>query len=173
MLTKCVLWMILRQKCECAQAEVSFSSIIYLGTHIILEKDLLPDDTGMILANTSDGRLVFVLPYNGYTLVGTTDDMQDVEDNPQVQAQDVEFLKSELKRIVGEDYDFEKNFKSSFAGLRPLCLEEPVSQEEYVEKVKSLKSKDLCRSHIVEVAKSGLVSLMGGKWTSYRIMGEE
>jgi glycerol-3-phosphate dehydrogenase len=128
---------------------------------------------GMLLSNTSDGRLVFLLPYNGYTLIGTTDDMQEVEMYPKAREKDIEFLKQETKRILGQDYDFDKKFKSAFAGLRPLCLEEPVSQSEYAEKVKTLKSKDLCRSHVIEVAPSGLISLLGGKWTSYRIMGEE
>jgi glycerol-3-phosphate dehydrogenase len=99
--------------------------------------------------------------------------MQEVETYPKVQPQDVEFLKEETKRILGHDYDFDNCFRASFAGLRPLCLEEPVSQEDYAEKVKTLKSKDLTRSHIIEVSDSGLVSLLGGKWTSYRIMGEE
>ena len=145
----------------------------FIGTHIILQNDCLPDDTGIILNNTSDGRLVFVLPYQGYMLVGTTDDMQDIVDNPKTEEQDIEFLKNEMKRIFGEDFDFEKHLKSQFAGLRPLCLDTPVSQSEYEEKIKSISSKDLCRSHVVEVSPSGLISLLGGKWTSYRIMGEE
>lgn len=45
---------------------------------MILDKGIVSDDMGMILANTSDGRLIFILPYNGYTLVGTTDDMQEL-----------------------------------------------------------------------------------------------
>lgn len=106
-------------------------------------------------------------------LVGTTDDIQDVEMYPQASDVDVEFLKNEMKRIFGEDYDFDGKLRSKFAGLRPLCLETPVTQSEYAEKIKTLKSKEVCRSHIVEVAPSGLVSLLGGKWTSYRVMGEE
>lgn len=128
---------------------------------------------GIILSDTSDGRLIFMLPYHGYTLVGTTDQLQDVEEYPQVPKEDVDFLKKELVRILGEDYDFDTKLKASFAGLRPLCLEEPCPQNEYKEKMKKVKSKELCRSHIIEVSKSGLVSLLGGKWTSYRVMGEE
>lgn len=120
-----------------------YTVINVLGTHIVLEKDILPKGKGMILSNTSDGRLIFVLPYQGYTLVGTTDDMQGVQDYPIPEDKDVKFLKQELKRIFGEEYDFDSKHKASFAGLRPLCLENPVSQNEYVEKVKTLKSKDL------------------------------
>ena len=123
--------------------------------------------------DTSDGRLIFILPYQDHMLVGTTDDMQAVEEYPKAQEEDISFLKSEMARIFGEDFDFEKNLKSKFAGLRPLWLETPIPQSEYEEKVKNLKSKDLWRSHIIEIADSGLISLLGGKWTSYRVMGEE
>jgi glycerol-3-phosphate dehydrogenase len=140
---------------------------------VVLENDSLPNDTGMILNNTSDGRLIFILPYLGYMLVGTTDDMQDVEMYPEASDKDVEFLKNEMKRTFGENFDFDGKLRSKFAGLRPLCLETPLEQSEYAEKVKKLKSKEICRSHVIEVVPSGLVSLLGGKWTSYRIMGEE
>lgn len=143
------------------------------GTHVVLKNDSLPQDTGMILNDTSDGRLIFVLPYHDYMLVGTTDDMQEAEEFPKAQDSDVSFIKSELERIFGEGFDFDSSLKSKFAGLRPLCLETPISQDEYVDKVKTLKSKDLCRSHIIDISESGLISLLGGKWTSYRIMGEE
>lgn len=123
--------------------------------------------------DTSDGRLIFILPYQDHMLVGTTDDMQAVEEYPKAQEEDISFLKSEMARIFGEDFDFEKNLKSKFAGLRPLWLETPIPQSEYEEKVKNLKSKDLWRSHIIKIADSGLISLLGGKWTSYRVMGEE
>lgn len=133
----------------------------------------MPEHTGMILSGTSDGRLIFILPYQGYTLVGTTDDMQEPEVYPKAQDSDVTFLKQEMQKVFGESYDFDSKLKAKFAGLRPLCLNPPVPQSEYEEKVKTLKSKDLTRSHIIETSPSGLISLLGGKWTSYRIMGEE
>lgn len=70
--------------------------------------------------DTSDGRLIFILPYQDHMLVGTTDDMQAVEEYPKAQEEDINFLKSEMARIFGKDFDFEKNLKSKFAGLRPL-----------------------------------------------------
>ena len=143
------------------------------GTHLVFDKDIIPNGNGYILANTSDGRLIFILPYNGHTLVGTTDDMQEIELRPQPQKSDIEFLKVEMKRLLGEDFDFEGKLKSSFSGLRPLLIAGGVDKSEYESKLKALKSKDLWRNHEIETTDSGLVSLLGGKWTSYRIMGEE
>mmetsp|Transcript_18472 Transcript_18472/g.18147 ORF Transcript_18472/g.18147 Transcript_18472/m.18147 type:complete len:335 (-) Transcript_18472:37-1041(-) len=143
------------------------------GTHVVLKNDCLPKDTGIILNDTSDGRLIFILPYQDHMLIGTTDDMQEVAEYPRAAEADVEFIKNEVQRIFGDEFDFDSHLKSKFAGLRPLCLETPIPQEEYEEKVKTLKSKDLCRSHIIDVSDSGLISLLGGKWTSYRVMGEE
>ena len=143
------------------------------GTHLVFDKDIIPNKYGYILANTSDGRLIFILPYNGYTIVGTTDDMQEIEFRPQPQKSDLDFLREELKRLLGDDFDFDGKLKSSFAGLRPLLIAGGVEQSEYEEKLKTLKSKDLWRNHEIETSQSGLVSLLGGKWTSYRIMGEE
>ena len=133
----------------------------------------MPEDTGILLSATSDGRLVFLLPYYGKIIAGTTDDMQNIEMFPRPLEEDVEFIVAELKRAFGDKYDIKSKITSVFAGLRPLCLSEGVKQSEYEQKIKTLKSKELCRNHIIETSPSGLVSLLGGKWTSYRVMGEE
>lgn len=145
------------------------------GTHIIIDNSdgILPDDTGILLSNTSDGRLMFMLPYYGKVLAGTTDDMQPIEMFPKPQEEDVKFLVNELKRVFGPDFDVQSKITSVFAGLRPLCVAGGIEQSEYEEKLKTLKSKDICRNHVIETSQSGLMSLLGGKWTSYRVMGED
>lgn len=150
------------------------------GTHLVLEKGLLPNDQGILIPGSADGRLVFMLPYQGYTLVGTTDVADEASHIPVPSEDEVEFLKNEAKRVLGEDYDFEAGIKATWAGQRPLVLSgDEDSESGILSKLTSYfsspegekSSAQLSRKHVIEDAGNGLVSLMGGKWTSYRAMG--
>lgn len=131
------------------------------GTHIVLDHRFLPGDSAMIVPKTSDGRVIFAIPWNGATLVGTTDiplDSTPVEPVPQ--EEEISFLLSTVS-----DYSTEVptrgDIRSVFTGIRPL-----VSGDE------SNTSK-LARDHVIEVTESGLISVMGGKWTTYRRMAKD
>jgi glycerol-3-phosphate dehydrogenase len=86
------------------------------GTHLILEQGLLEPGKGILISSTSDGRLVFVLPYKGYTMIGTTDHKDEPSLSPEATESEIEFLKTEGKKILGENYDFTGKIKSVWAG---------------------------------------------------------
>ena len=152
----------------------------------------------MIVPETEDGRLLFIINYYGHLLVGTTDEFCDATHNCEPSQEEIDFICKEIKPFIGEDYDFKGNLMSAWAGLRPLVkaraddiVEEP-KENSFVDQFysyggsfvrwlafkvhgskKKKSSKAISRNHVIEVTKSGLVSLMGGKWTSYRSQGEE
>ena len=111
------------------------------GTHIILDKGILPPGKGIMIPETSDGRLIFVLPYiNGYTLVGTTDNKCIQSEKCKPEQADVDFLVNELKQIFGDEADIKSMVKSQWAGIRPLVKSEISSAEK--EKEAEVKTKD-------------------------------
>ena len=91
------------------------------GTHIMLPRGILPKGQGLLIPDTADGRLVFILPYDeGYTIVGTTDDKCEITHFPKQEEKDVEFLVRETGRLLGKDYDVRGNIKAVWSGIRPL-----------------------------------------------------
>lgn len=161
------------------------------GTHLMFKKGMFPENTGIIIPDTTDGRLLFVINYLGHPMVGTTDKSCEITHNPEPDQEEIDFIIKEIKPYFGEDYDFKENLLSSFAGIRPLVKhsdKDLVLEEDKSGKIKSaLKdgirfvanklntekdgTKQISRSHVIEVSDSGLFSLMGGKWTSFRRMG--
>ena len=138
---------------------------------------------GVIVPKTSDGRLIYAINYLGYPMVGTTDDICEPTHFVGVEQKDEDFILKEYRAIVGEDYDYDKTLKSKWAGIRPLVKagEESVDtgfRKKIDKMIKNAKntvqgktgssSKNLVRDHVVEISPEGLVSLMGGKWTSFR-----
>ncbi len=131
------------------------------GIHIILDKKYLPSNNGLMIPKTKDGRVLFILPYLGKCLIGTTDNESKVEEHPKVLESDIKYL---LKHI---NYYFnikitQEDIISSFCGLRPL-----------VDINHSESSAQLAREHIIEKLDCGLISIVGGKFTTYRSMAEE
>ena len=149
----------------------------------------------MIVPETKDGRLLFVINYYGHPMVGTTDEFCDATHHCAPTQEEIDFICEEIKPFFGEDYDFKGNLLSAWAGLRPLVKEsahdkqsdEPVQSKSWratfrgyfqsnlrwlAFKVNGSKKKkssgSISRNHVIEVTPSGLVSLMGGKWTSFR-----
>lgn len=132
------------------------------GVHIVLPKQMLPAHTALLIPKTHDGRLIFAIPYHKHLLVGTTDDpTQLTEDEFGPTASEVEYL----LRYVNEYLDVQatpNDVLAGFGGLRPLIEGD------------SAATKDLVRDHEVEYdERSGLISLMGGKWTTYRLMAKD
>lgn len=76
----------------------------------------MSEGNGILVSATSDGRLVFILPYQGYTMIGTTDIKDQPSFNPEPTAEEIEFLKNEAWKIFGKDFNFEGKLKQAWAG---------------------------------------------------------
>jgi glycerol-3-phosphate dehydrogenase len=133
------------------------------GAHIVLPRDLMPGDTAVLIPKTDDGRVIFMIPWQRRLLVGTTDDeCKLTEKEISVEKNDVDYLLKYVNRYFKKEVVPEQ-VKSGFGGLRPLLQADP-----------SADAKSLVRDHEVEVDKmSGLISIMGGKWTTYRLMAKD
>jgi len=130
------------------------------GAHIVLERAFLPGETAVLIPRTDDGRVVFLIPWRGRVLVGTTDTACGVVDDPVATPDDVAFLLSHAKRVLARAPSLD-DVKSAFAGLRPLLVKGSVG------------TASLSRDHRVFVSPRGLVTIAGGKWTTYRSMAED
>jgi len=131
------------------------------GIHIILDKKFCPPDVGLLIPKTEDGRVLFILPWLGMTLVGTTDNPAKIETNPKPSEKDIQYI----LRHVGLYYEVSiarTAVKAAWAGLRPL-----------VSNPKKADTAKLSRDHVIEILSSGLITIAGGKWTTYRKMAED
>lgn len=95
------------------------------GTHIILKNDLIPNNKGIIIPKSTDGRLLFLLNYHGHSLIGTTDERCDLTHYPIPPKEDIDFIINELETHLGKDIDFRNNIQSSWCGIRPLVKSSP------------------------------------------------
>lgn len=133
------------------------------GSHLVLDQEFLGGDTAVMIPKTSDGRVLFLIPWNGKVLVGTTDIATDQpEYEPKVQEEEIEFMLHNTDEYLKESPE-RINIKSTFSGLRPLAAP----------KDENAKTKEISRGHQVLWTESGLCSLIGGKWTTFRKMGED
>ena len=135
------------------------------GVHIILPDHFSPDNMGLIVPKTKDGRVLFFLPWEGSTICGTTDSPCDISMEPRPTDEDVRFIIEESNRFLTTKIRPE-DVKAAWSGVRPL-IRDPAKAKA------GAKSSQLSRSHVVEVSSSGMVSILGGKWTTYRRMAEE
>lgn len=126
------------------------------GTHIVLAGNLLAGDTGMLLPRTDDGRVLFLLPWQGHTLVGTTDNPATAEAYPTAPTEDIDYLLDHLGRYLERGLS-RADVLSAWTGFRPL-----------VKPQRSVATAQITRDHHIEVSERGLVTVTGGKWTTYR-----
>ena len=131
------------------------------GSHIVLDGKYVPPDTGLLIPKTDDGRVLFILPWQDHALVGTTDEPADLEDHPAAAAADVAYLLDHARRYLSAEIG-EADIKARWSGLRPLAYDP-----------KAKNSAQLARDHVLIEAKSGLITITGGKWTTYRLMAEQ
>ena len=131
------------------------------GIHIVLDKKYTANNYGLMIPKTEDGRVLFVLPWNDHTLVGTTDEEASVEDNPVVKDRDIQYLLKHVNKYF-EISITEKDIKSKWSGLRPLVRDPNKSD-----------TAKLARDHVIEISPSQLFTITGGKWTTYRKMAED
>jgi glycerol-3-phosphate dehydrogenase len=131
------------------------------GAHIVLDRSFLPSGCALIIPRTSDGRVFFAIPWHDRVLLGTTDTaVAEAVLEPRPRRTEIEFLLAHAARYLTRA-PTTADILSGFAGLRPLV------------KSGAGKTSKLSRSHQVVVAPSGLVSLIGGKWTTSRLMAED
>lgn len=136
------------------------------GAHIVLPKSFWPSATAMLIPKTDDGRVVFVIPWREYILVGTTDDPDYLQEDPQIFEEEKEYLLGYFNRYSTKKASI-ADISSVFTGQRPLI--EAVINEAMPEDTKSI-----VRDHMVEIdSRSKLVSILGGKWTTYRVMAKD
>ncbi len=132
------------------------------GVHIVLDTSFLPGDSAIMVPHTDDGRVLFAVPWHDRVIVGTTDTpLRQVNLEPKPLPDEVDFLISHASRYLAKDPG-KKDILSLFAGIRPLVGHEG-----------SAETAALSRDHVLSISRSGLVTITGGKWTTYRKMAEE
>ncbi|MCB9329968.1 MAG: FAD-dependent oxidoreductase [Lewinellaceae bacterium] len=137
------------------------------GVHLMLPLSVLgSSNTALLIPKTPDGRVVFAVPFEGKLMLGTTDqDYPNPEQEPHLEAAEVNFLLKTLQPYLQAPID-QTTVSSGFGGLRPLVI----SKDRHLSK----STKKLLRDHEVEFdPESGLFSLLGGKWTTYRLMASD
>ncbi len=135
------------------------------GVHVILDKQFLKGDSAIMIPKTSDGRVLFAVPWHDRVVVGTTDTpLNDCSLEPRALEEEIEFILSTAKQYLTREPKRE-DILSVFAGLRPLAAPK--------EEGESTSTKEISRSHHLRVSLSGLVTITGGKWTTYRKMAQD
>ena len=132
------------------------------GIHLMLDKEFCPGDAGILIPKTDDGRVVFILPWHDKLIVGTTDtEVSGPEMEPKATNAEVDFLLEHVGRFLARKPKRE-DVRSVFNGIRPLIKADGAEG-----------TSALSRDHYLTVSASGLVTIAGGKWTTYRKMAED
>jgi glycerol-3-phosphate dehydrogenase len=133
------------------------------GTHLVLDKSFLSGDAALMIPKTSDGRVLFALPWYQHVLVGTTDTpLTETKLEPLALQQEIDFILTTAGQYLNRSPQ-RKDILSVFAGLRPLAAPDKDTGS----------TKEISRSHRITVSTSGLLTIIGGKWTTYRKMAED
>ncbi len=134
------------------------------GVHLVVDRAFLPGNHALLVPKTADGRVLFAVPWLGKTILGTTDTpRQDLAREPTPFADEVAFILGEAGRYLARAPQ-RSDVRSVWVGLRPLVKPQASVAGE---------TKAISREHTVLVAPSGLVTVTGGKWTTYRAMAED
>lgn len=132
------------------------------GVHIMFPLDGFPETDALLVPKTDDGRVIFAIPWNGRLLVGTTDTGYTPGEEMVVTREEIEYLLRQLNPYLSSPLRADQ-VVSGIAGVRPLVAAQGVSE-----------TKKLIRDDEVEFdAESGLISILGGKWTTHRLMGQQ
>ncbi|MDO9251536.1 MAG: glycerol-3-phosphate dehydrogenase/oxidase [Hydrogenophaga sp.] len=134
------------------------------GVHVVVDRDFLPGDHALLVPKTRDGRVLFAVPWLGKLVLGTTDTpRQDLPREPDAFAAELDFILNEAGHVLSRPVT-KADIRSIWVGLRPLVA--PPATTEGGTKV-------LSREHTIVVDANGLVTVTGGKWTTYRAMAED
>jgi len=130
------------------------------GIHLVFDRSFLKGDTALMVPRTSDGRVLFVIPWHGHAVAGTTDTPVDAPSlEPRPLDEEIEFILETAARYLSRP-PTRKDVLAVYVGLRPLVKGEG-------------KTSALSRDHVIHVDTSGLLTITGGKWTTYRHMAED
>ena len=131
------------------------------GIHLVVDKEFLPGDTAIMIPRTDDGRVLFAVPWHDKIVLGTTDTPVDnISAEPIPGQEEIDFILKHIGRYLSKDPQL-SDVRSVFAGLRPLV------------KGKTKKTAALSRDHLISIGDSRLITITGGKWTTYRKMAED
>jgi len=132
------------------------------GSHVVLPREFLPGNSALMIPRTSDGRVLFAIPWHDRIVVGTTDDpVPQADYEPRAMEDERRFLIDHIERFLGRRPKPEE-ILSMWSGQRPLVKQSAASS-----------TAAISRDHTVLISKSKLVTITGGKWTTYRKMGED
>jgi glycerol-3-phosphate dehydrogenase len=132
------------------------------GIHLVLPQSFLPNQSALMVPKTADGRVLFLIPWQGKAILGTTDTpVSRVEIEPRPLAEEVQFLLDHAARYLTAAPG-PADVLSTYVGLRPLVKQEGID-----------KTSSLARDHTLVTSSTGLITIVGGKWTTYRKMGED
>lgn len=133
------------------------------GVHVVLNKEFFPSEDALMIPKTSDGRVLFAVPWHDKVVVGTTDTpVLEASLEPQALEKEITFILETAGSYLVKK-PLRSDVLSVFAGLRPLAAPQNGDQ----------KTKEISRSHKIIVSPSSLFTILGGKWTTYRKMGED
>lgn len=133
------------------------------GIHLVFDESFLPKENAIMIPKTSDGRVLFAVPWHNKTVVGTTDTLLEKEEwEPRALEEEIKFILQTAQAYM-QKTPHRNDVKAVFAGLRPLAAPKNGSKN----------TKEVSRSHKIVFSKSNLASMIGGKWTTYRQMAED
>ena len=133
------------------------------GSHIVVDEEFLPQKTAVMVPKTTDGRLLFMVPWLGKVIIGTTDiHDDDVRLEPVPSSEEIEFMLDNAVPYLSKPIS-RADIRSVYSGLRPLVQPGGVSND----------TSKISRDHFIDVSVTGLITVAGGKWTTFRKMGED
>jgi glycerol-3-phosphate dehydrogenase len=136
------------------------------GIHLVFDATFLQGESAVMVPHTSDGRVLFAIPWHGHTLVGTTDTpVAAATLEPVAMEQEIEFILTTAGQYLTKA-PTRKDVLSVFAGIRPLVREAGGAPS-------IVSTASMSRDHVIHIDRSGLVTICGGKWTTYRHMAED
>jgi len=145
-----------------AQPDAAPIMVPAYGTHLVLPRLSQAVRMGLVWF-TKDGRVLYLLPWQGETLAGTTDQPGPISFEPEPTQTEVDFILSEINRVVAEPLTND-DVAAAWAGIRPLVRDPSADPAD---------TKKLSRDHVIDVCGGGLITIAGGKWTTYRKMAED
>ncbi|KAG9511170.1 Glycerol-3-phosphate dehydrogenase, mitochondrial, partial [Fragariocoptes setiger] len=133
------------------------------GVHVVLPGYYSPESMGLLDPSTKDGRVIFFLPWQKYTIAGTTDHPCEPSFHPSPTEDEIQFILNEVRNYLSPEIEIRRgDVLAAWSGIRPLVLDPSKPNTE-----------SLSRNHIIHTSDSGLITIAGGKWTTYRQMAED
>jgi glycerol-3-phosphate dehydrogenase len=134
------------------------------GIHLVVDREFLPGDDALMIPKTDDGRVLFAVPWHSKVVVGTTDTpIQDASLEPKALEDEIDFVLRTAEKYLEKPIRRE-DVRSVFAGLRPLAAPKKAGEK---------KTREISRNHKIIVSDSGLLTITGGKWTTFRRMAQD